>query len=234
MNAPLAKPLRQTLLDRLATPAPSHADRLAQDDFLRSEFVAAGRTFKAAAVLILIVERSALGEPAILLTQRTEHLQDHAGQISFPGGRIEPSDASAVQAALRETAEETGVDVSTIEILGSLTQYFTGTGYEISPIIGYAQTLATDTLRSSVDEVAEQFLVPLSVLLDARMQVRETAWFRGRERAYWSISWREVSQARSQARGQTQRQARRPQKLRYIWGATAGMLVMLRKRLEAN
>jgi 8-oxo-dGTP pyrophosphatase MutT (NUDIX family) len=231
MNVTPAKLLRQTLKDRLVVPAADHTERFAQDDFLRSEFVAAGRTFKAAAVLILIVERSALGEPAILLTQRTEHLQDHAGQISFPGGRIEPSDASPAQAALREATEETGVDSSTIEVLGELRHYFTGTGYEISPIIGFTETLATDTLSSSVEEVAEQFLVPLSVLLDERMQVREMAWFHGRERAYWSISWRELSEVRS---NNCQTPVRRLAKLRYIWGATAGMLVMLRKRLETN
>lgn len=161
----------------------------------------AGMTLKPAAVLILVVNRP--DGPQVLFTQRTPHLTDHGGQISFPGGRVEDDDRDPVHTALRETFEETGVPMEQVETLGALPDYITGTGYRINPIVGW--------IASPVDyapdpkEVAECFEVPLSFLLDTRNHKLESAMYKGRMRSFYAV----------------------PYQHRYIWGATAGMLVTL-------
>lgn len=159
----------------------------------------------AAAVLVPIVLRpSAL---TILLTQRTAHLRDHAGQVSFPGGRCELEDDSAVATALREAHEEVGLDPVQVEILGMLAEYRTGTGFAVKPVVG----LVAPPLNLKLDdfEVEDVFEPPLEFLLQPANFRREQVEYRGSMREYWAVPWQE----------------------RYIWGATAGMLVSLREFL---
>jgi 8-oxo-dGTP pyrophosphatase MutT (NUDIX family) len=152
----------------------------------------------AAAVLIPIVVHEAV--MSVLLTQRTEHLNDHAGQVSFPGGRAEPADASPIETALRETEEEIGLPRSQIEIIGTLPDYLTGTGYRVTPVVGLITPPLS--LRADPFEVAEVFEVPLAFLMDpANHQTRRAVLETG-ERLFYAM----------------------PFERHFIWGATAGML----------
>ncbi|MBK6401942.1 MAG: CoA pyrophosphatase [Rhodocyclaceae bacterium] len=158
-----------------------------------------------AAVLIPIVIRAT--GLTVLLTQRTSHLRDHAGQVSFPGGRSEPRDLTPAATALREAEEEVGLDPGQVEVLGTLNRYQTGTGFTITPVVG----LVTPPLDLKLDdfEVADVFEPPLSFLLDPANFRRDRVEARGAVHEYWAVPWQE----------------------RYIWGATAGMLVNLRRCL---
>ena len=122
----------------------------------------AGKTLKPAAVLILVINQPI--QPTVLFTQRTAHLTDHAGQISFPGGRVEVADRDPFHTALRETEEETGVDANRIEIIGTIPQYTTGTGYLITPVVGWLEPPIT--YRPDPTEVEECFEVPFEFLTD--------------------------------------------------------------------
>lgn len=115
-----------------------------------------------AAVLMPIVLRDE--QPTLLLTQRTAHLNDHAGQVSLPGGRVDPSDRSAVETALREAEEEVGLDRSLVEVLGTLPDYLTGTGFRVTPVVSLVRPPLE--LRADPFEVAEIFEVPLAFLMD--------------------------------------------------------------------
>lgn len=162
----------------------------------------AGRDTIAAAVLVPIVDRpSGL---TVLLTQRTAHLRDHPGQISFPGGRCEPQDADPQATALRECEEEVGLRPEQVEILGCLPEYATSTGFRVTPVVG----LVTPPLNLQLDdfEVADVFEPPLAFLLDDANYRREALMYEGVRREFWAVPWEG----------------------RYIWGATAGMLVGLR------
>ena len=167
----------------------------------------AGKPLKPAAVLILVINQC--DAPTVLFTQRTAHLTDHAGQISFPGGRAEADDRDPFHTALREAEEETGVDAKRIEIIGTLPQYTTGTGYLITPVVGWIEPPVT--YRLDPTEVEECFEVPLEFLIDIDNHHLETAMYKGRMRSYYALPF-----------GQ-----------RYIWGATAGMLVTLTRVLGA-
>lgn len=175
----------------------SGAGRFADDGETLS-FIPRDQPLKAAAVLVLVVNHPS---PTLVFTQRTAHLTEHAGQISFPGGRVEPNDRDAAATALRETVEETGINAGQIEIVGPLPHYTTGTGYRITPVLAWA----SEPLTYSPDarEVAEVFEVPASFLLNPRNHRQETAMYKGRMRRYYAI----------------------PFGHRYIWGATAGMLI---------
>ncbi|MDP1524218.1 MAG: CoA pyrophosphatase [Rhodocyclaceae bacterium] len=159
----------------------------------------------AAAVLIPVVDRpSGL---TVLLTQRTAHLRDHAGQISFPGGRCEPTDCNAVDTALRESREEVGILPEQVSVLAVLPEYWTSTGFRVTPVLG----LVTPPLNLQLDdfEVAEVFEPPLAFFLDATNYRREAREYQGQLRHYWAVPWRNY----------------------FIWGATAGMFVNLRQSL---
>ncbi len=163
-----------------------------------------------AAVLVPFV----LGtNPGVLLTRRTPHLTKHAGQVSFPGGRIDPEDASPEAAALREAQEEIGLDPARVELAGRLGDYTTGTFYRITPVIGLLTPgVALDGLGlCTSDEVDAVFELPLAVLLDPEAPQQRTRFFRGRERTYWE--W--------------------PHPEYQIWGATAAILLGLAQRLRA-
>jgi 8-oxo-dGTP pyrophosphatase MutT (NUDIX family) len=156
--------------------------------------------FTPASVLLpLVLRETGL---TLLLTQRTAHLTDHGGQISFPGGRAEPHDLSAIDTALRETEEEVGLDRSHVEVLGALPDYRTGTGYLVTPVVALVQP--PFSLRADPGEVAEIFEVPLAFLMNGINHQRRSAEFsdgRGR-RSFYAMPYERF----------------------FIWGATAGML----------
>lgn len=158
-----------------------------------------------AAVLFPIVERE--GRHTVLLTQRTAHLRDHAGQISFPGGRVEPVDLSPVDTALRETEEEIGLSRERIQVLGFLPEYRTGTGFRVTPVV--ALVLPPFDIQPDPFEVAEVFEVPLAFLLDPANHQRHSIHHRGALRQYFAMPYGDY----------------------FIWGATAGMIRSLTERL---
>jgi 8-oxo-dGTP pyrophosphatase MutT (NUDIX family) len=160
-----------------------------------------------AAVLVGVVGRPR--GPAILLTQRTDHLRDHAGQVSFPGGRMEPCDESAAAAALREAEEEIGLDPARVEVLGELAPYDTVTGFRIHPVVGWITP--PFALRLDRFEVADAFEVPLQFVVEPQNQ-RRHSYRRGTlTRGYYVL----------------------PYQGRFIWGATAGILVNFSSLLRA-
>lgn len=160
-----------------------------------------------AAVLLPVIMRP---EPSILFTQRTAHLARHSGQVSFPGGRADAGDLSPLQTALRETMEETGIAPAFVSVAGYLPRYRTGTGYDISPVVG----VLSDgfTLMPNPDEVAEAFEAPLAYFLDPANRRLETRIWGGRERSFYVFS----------PEGRT------------IWGATAAILVDFATRLTGG
>ncbi len=163
------------------------------------------RQLTPAAVLVPVVIRPT--GPTILLTQRTAHLRDHAGQVSFPGGRCEEHDASPEHTALREAEEEVGIAPGQVEILGRLPEYRTGTGFVVTPVVGFV----APPLNLKLDdfEVAEVFEPPLHFLLDTSNHQRQTMEIRGERHEFWAMPWQGY----------------------FIWGATAGMLVTLHRFL---
>ena len=144
----------------------------------------------------------------MLLTQRSADLPDHPGQISFPGGRVEKSDASIVAAARREATEEVGLPSSRVSVLGRLPDYETVTGYRVTPVVGWVEPPFSLTLDPV--EVADAFEVPLAFLLDPANQLRHYRIVEDRRRDYWAIPFGD----------------------RYIWGATASMLLILDRTLR--
>ena len=164
-----------------------------------------GRLPVPAAVLVPVV----LGEdPSIILTKRTSHLTRHAGQISFPGGRIDPEDGGPEAAALREAREEIGLDAAAVEVLGRLTDHVTGTGYRITPVLAVVPPALTYQL--SPHEVDAIFELPMRVVLDPASPRRQRQHVGGVWREYWV--W--------------------PHPQHFIWGATAAILVQLAQRLR--
>jgi len=158
-----------------------------------------------ASVLVPIVTHAA--GLTVLFTQRTAHLRAHSGQVSFPGGRAEPTDPSPEFTALRETQEELGLVPERVEVLARMPEYLTRTGYRVTPVVG----LVAPPLALSPDsrEVDEAFEVPLAFLLDPANHVRETRELGGRTVGFWVMQYEK----------------------RRIWGATAGMLVNLYRML---
>lgn len=149
----------------------------------------------------------------VLLTRRTDHLRHHAGQISFPGGRREPSDADAVAAALREVHEEIGVPPSAVDVLGQLPRYTTVTGFAVTPVVGLIDRSAR--FEPDPGEVAEVFEVPLSFLMTPAHHWRHRVDLgAGASRHFWSMPWSPES-------GEVHRVDEAPY---FIWGATAAML----------
>ena len=157
-----------------------------------------------AAVLVAITDRA---EPGVILTIRREHMRTHAGQVAFPGGRLDPGE-DAVSAAVREAHEEILLDPTAVDVVGTVEPYRTVTGYVVTPVLG---VIPPDLpLEPHEHEVADWFEAPLGYLLDTRNHQRRSALFEGSERHYYEIVWNE----------------------RRIWGATAAMIVNLSRRLQ--
>ena len=159
-----------------------------------------------AAVLVPLVERRE--GLTVLLTQRTDHLIHHGGQISFPGGRVEEHDTGPVETALRETEEEIGLERHYVEVIGFLDLYQTVTGFLITPVVSFVAP--GFQLKPDPFEVAEVFEVPLSFILDPRNHELRSRVYKGQERRFYVL----------------------PYENRYIWGATAAMLVSFARRLK--
>lgn len=160
-----------------------------------------------AAVLVPIVLREEAA--TILLTRRADHLAKHAGQVSFPGGSVDDGDENAVAAALREAEEEVGLSADYVNVVGSLDQYRTGTGFEITPVV--ATISPGFELSLQEEEVAEAFEVPFEFVLNRKNHQRQSAVWQGRRRHYYAMPYGDY----------------------FIWGATAAMLVNLVDVMEA-
>jgi 8-oxo-dGTP pyrophosphatase MutT (NUDIX family) len=157
-----------------------------------------------AAVLVAVTDRA---EPGVILTQRTETLRRHAGQIAFPGGRIDPGE-DAIAAALREAEEEIALPRERVELVGPADRYVTVTGFQVTPVIGVVPPDLA--LTPSAAEVADWFEAPLTFLLDPANHLKREVDWQGRRRRYYEILWNE----------------------RRIWGATAAIIVNLARRLR--
>jgi len=160
-----------------------------------------------AAVLVAVTDRT---EPGVILTQRTDTLSRHPGQIAFPGGRIDPGDHGPIDAALREAEEEIALPRDRVTVIGEADRYRTVTGFDVTPVIGIVPPGLV--LVPSAAEVAEVFEVPLDFVLDTANHVEATVEWQGRNRHYYEITW----------------DGHR------IWGATAAMIVNLSRRLRWN
>ncbi len=159
---------------------------------------------RAAAVLIPITDRP---EPGVILTQRPEWLRSHAGQVAFPGGKVDDTDADAISAALREANEELSICPDDVRVIGVADTYFSGSGYRIEPVVGI---IPPDLpLRADPGEVEDWFEVPLAFLLDPGNAVKKEANWNGQLRTYYDMQWGE----------------------RRIWGVTAGIIANLARRL---
>ncbi len=198
--------MRDIIVERLSELPP--LEELLTADDLEKQAEAATRTLKPAAVLLLVVNHA--GEPTVVFTQRTAHLSAHAGQISLPGGSSDPDDGTPECTALREAQEELGIDPARVEVLGRLPEYRTSTGFVVTPVVGWAEPPLA--YHPDPHEVADVFEVPLSFLLDGTNHRYESAFFKGRTRHYWAMPY-----------GQ-----------RFIWGATAGMLVTFHRLMDPN
>jgi 8-oxo-dGTP pyrophosphatase MutT (NUDIX family) len=192
--------LRERLRDAMAEPQPWH---LPGDE---ARPLDAGARVTPAGVLIALLDRQ--GGPTIVLTTRAAHLKAHAGQISLPGGRMEPEDVSATAAALRESDEEIGLGPDQVAVLGSLRAYDTLTGFRIYPIIGWVAEPPL-AFRPDPAEVADIFEVPLAFMLDPANHRRDSYVRNGERRHFFVL----------------------PYENRYIWGATAGILVNFARTL---
>ncbi len=184
--------------------------RFAQPPFWQPEIVTehqfTQRQPTHASVLVPLVQRDEL---MVLLTQRTDHLTDHPGQISFPGGRAELTDADATATALREAQEEIGLDSRYVDVLGSMPTYTTGTGFIVTPVVALIDPGFSVT--ADPFEVAEVFEVPLSFLMNPAKHRRHAVDVLGVKREFFSMPWEGAA-----ANGQAHRY--------FVWGATAAML----------
>jgi len=207
---PLERLTPGALADRFAAPPPWQPD-IEIERWMRAP------SPRPASVLVPLVMRP---EPTVLLTQRTAHLSQHAGQISFPGGRQDPEDPHAEATALREAKEEVGLMPERVQVLGSMPTYTTGTGFVVTPVVGLIHPEATESqtlrLRPQADEVAEIFEVPLAFLMDPRHHQRRGLQVGTMQLEYFAMPW----------------QAPQGQEY-FIWGATAAMLRNLYRFLSA-
>ena len=193
---------REWLVERLSRPAPPAAQGLSDGFRLPGR---EGAPIPAAVLVPLVNRPEGL---RLLLTQRSADLPDHPGQISFPGGRLEAGDVDHAAAALRETAEEIGLEPRKVQVLGELASYETVSGYRVLPIVGWIEP--PFDLRPDPHEVADVFEVPLDFILDRSNHQRHHRMLGTLRRDYWAIPWL----------------------TRYIWGATAAMLLIFERTLS--
>lgn len=201
---PLAAQTSAALRQRFSKPP------LWTPEIMREQRFAQGRAPADASVLVPIVLRP---EPTVLLTERTLHLSSHSGQVAFPGGRRDPEDGSAEATALREAYEEVGLEPGSVEVLGRLPVYVTGTAYSVTPVVGLVSPDVQ--YRPNPYEVADVFEVPLAFLLNPAHHQRHALDWEGAHREWFSMPYQDG------------------EKQRYIWGATAGMLRNLYRFLQA-
>ncbi len=204
--------MRARIIAGLRTRAPEMvlADERMNGDFRLNEpeeFEIGGEV-RHAAVLVPLVEHP--DGISVLLTERSGDLSSHAGQVAFPGGRIDPEDKGAEDAALREAEEEIGLDRSFVDVVGFLDPYATGSQFRVVPVVGFVRPGFTMTLNPG--EVDEAFEVPLAFLMDPANHERHSAMWQGKRRTYYAM----------------------PHGGHYIWGATAGMIVNLYERSFAQ
>lgn len=198
-----------TLADRLRTAlADGHAREVGlipsdtRDPRIDGEIILAP-----AAVLVAITDRP---NPGLILTERAASLRTHAGQIAFPGGRVDQADANEIAGALREAQEEIGLSPDKVDIIGTTDRYHTFTGFDVVPVLG---VIPPDLpLTSHADEVADWFELPLAFALDPANRVKHAVEFQGLERHYYEIMWNN----------------------RRIWGITAAILANLSRRLDLD
>jgi 8-oxo-dGTP pyrophosphatase MutT (NUDIX family) len=217
---PLEVPIKAWDSHLPAVPAPSLTlaslrERFAQPPVwqpeVREEPRFTDRAPRDAAVLLALVMRE---EPTLILTQRTEHMSTHSGQIAFPGGKVDAGE-TVEQAALREAHEEVGLQAEFVHIIGSLPRYVTGTAFHITPVVAAVQP--GFALQANPDEVADVFEVPLSFLMNPAHHARHQFEFQGHQREWFSMPWLDTRTGQN----------------RFIWGATAGMLRNLYRFLAA-
>lgn len=193
-----------SLAERLRAATGMRADAYGGDWAVAAHDPDPARVLTDAAVLIAVIDRAS---PTLLLTRRTQHLRRHAGQVAFPGGRIDPDDAGPVAAALREAQEEVALDPALVSVIGTTDPYETGTGYSITPVLGIIPPGLP--LVANPAEVDTMFEVPLDHVLDPANHQARTGEWQGRARRFYVI----------ESGGHE------------IWGATAAMLVNLSRRL---
>ena len=194
--------MRDIIVERLAALPP--LEELLTGDDLEKQHEAARQALKPAAVLLLVVNHA---EPTVVFTQRTAHLSAHGGQIALPGGSCDADDCTPERTALREAEEELGIPPERVQVLGRLPENRPTTGFAVTPVVGWAEPPLA--YRPDPHEVADVFEVPLAFLLDAKNHRYESAFYKGRIRRYWAMPYGE----------------------RFIWGATAGMLVTFHRLL---
>lgn len=201
--------LRALIRHRLGGTHPDDNSLIAGDHHLNpgTQTLATERTLRDAAVLVPIIARP--NGLTVLFTKRAEDLPHHPGQVAFPGGRVDAEDQDHAAAALRETHEETGIHPDFVSVEGTLQRYETGTGFAIVPVVGIVQP--GFALNVNPAEVAAVFEVPFGFLMDPANHQRHSAEWRGARREYFAM----------------------PYQGHYIWGATAGMIVNLYRRLFA-
>ena len=200
---------RKIVIERLSsriTPIQRRSPGSRGDHDLNTNMPVPERDLTSAAVLVPIVDHP--DGLTVLLTQRTNHLRDHAGQVSFPGGRIEPDDADHEAAALRETHEEIGLAAHQIDLVGRLDRYVTRTGYEVVPVVGFVNPPLD--VKPDPFEVADIFEVPLQFLANPDNHQRHSRYYNGARREFYAMPYNGY----------------------YIWGATAGMIVNLSEALS--
>ena len=204
------------LRQRFRTPPPWEPEIYAEHRFT-------DRTPMHAAVLIAVVMRE---QPMVLLTERTAHLSTHSGQIAFPGGKSDASDANAAATALREAQEEVGLDPRFVQVLGNLPTYTTGTAFIITPVVALVQPDLAIT--PNPHEVADVFEVPLQFLMDPANHQRHALEFEGLRREWFSMPYNDslLHPSCDRSHGTYLAQYAQPAdaRQRFIWGATAGML----------
>ena len=180
-------------------------DQRVEHDLTEAEIAEMTKDLRLAAVLVPLVEH--VDEPSILLTRRADHLDKHSGQVAFPGGKVEDSDANPIATALREAEEEIGLDPDYVEIAGVLDTYQTGTGFLILPVVGFVRP--GFTLTPDANEVADIFEVPAHIALAEASYKTDAGEWKGRMWNFYSMDYQGYN----------------------IWGATAGMLMHISQRI---
>lgn len=191
-----------TLAKRLTAALDHGADTDHQDE---AAFGVPDTIRTAAAVLIPIIDQP---QPGVILTQRPQWLRSHAGQVAFPGGKVDPGDVDAVDTALREAEEELGLVRRDVTVIGTTQPYHSGSGFRITPVIAVVPPGLM--LDPNPDEVEAWFEVPAATLFDPARYATQQAWWKGQDRTYHELLWQE----------------------RRIWGVTAGIILNLARRLR--